>query len=377
MRRERRRPAWEKCVRTFCLLILATTTAQAETPQGFAERTVVTAGGISIEADHGDSAYVRELVDRLGRSALPRERDPRTFGLAEMRTQRKDILAELASDLGLSASTPEMGQVFDKFLLGAASVQDGMLRGRPARYTLWRKPDLVARLRAGQEIPGFSLEGDDVVVSLNASFEAAPGASAEEIGRNIAQAWAQLTWPVLLRHGSPSEEISNALDGIQEFRDATAAQEPAFVMTVLHETVEATLVAHYLRSADRRWVCEGIANHLALQVLRRRVGDDRARSYYDVVRQLAEAGKGDLGELERWPVAENPEAQHYPSELNQANYVHATWVIEQAVARHGADLIPRWLASVGKTPMRDANLQTVYAAFREITGEDLRRTLMQ
>jgi hypothetical protein len=51
--------------------------------------------------------------------------------------------------------------------------------------------------------------------------------------------------------------------------------------------------------------------------------------------------------------------------------VRATWVIERIVARHGPDLIPNWLREIGATPIDQAGMRTVKAAFRKLTGEDV------
>jgi hypothetical protein len=281
------------------------------------------------------------------------------------------VLDELATQLSLRGRTPMMGEVFDRFAANTSAIHDAMQKGRPRHYTLWRKPDLVARLRAGQQIPGFTLDGEDVAISLNVSFDAPAGTPPEQLASAMTNAWSQLVWPVNIGQESPAADIDASLRSLDEFRRAIAGAEAASVMTVLHETVESTLVSQFLHSADRRWFCEGIANHLALQVIRKRVGEERAKQYFDIDVLLAEAGKGDLTELERWPAAESSDASHYPSEINQANYVRATWVIGEIVRKHGAGFVPRWLAAIGKTPLNQASMRTVNAAFRDLTREDL------
>jgi hypothetical protein len=358
---------------SFGFLALASV-SQAQTSE-FSERVVTRVDGISIEADPADGDYVRALIARLQAPAIAAPSSPNRFGLSALRAQRDPILGEIAAGLALPRPTPLMAEVFDKFSFGATGIHDAMLKGRPGGYALWRKPDLVARLRAGQVIPGFTLDGNDVQISINASFQAPPDTPAVELAGIIAKAWRQIVWPVNIGLTSPEADIANSLAALEDFRAATTGAEPNAVMNVLHETVEATLISQYLHSPDRRWFCEAVANHLALDVIRRRVGSEQARQYYDVDKQLAAVGKGDLLALERWPAAESSAARHYPSEINQANYVRATWVIEQAAARHGAELLPRWMAEIGRTPASKASIQTVYAAYRKVTGEDLRAYL--
>lgn len=71
-------------------------------------------------------------------------------------------------------------------------LQHTMVKGAPRRFALWRKPDLIARLRAGQQIPGFALDGDDVVIGLNVSFDTDPGLPTEELAARIDKAWDEL-----------------------------------------------------------------------------------------------------------------------------------------------------------------------------------------
>jgi hypothetical protein len=360
----------------YAILTLAAV-AQAQPPQhpGFSERTLTRGGGVTIEADPADSAYVRALIARLEQPEAAAPADPQRFGIAQLRSQRDAVLRELAAALALPRPTPVMTQVYDKFTFSAGVMQDAMTKGRPGRYTLWRKPDLVARLRAGQQIPGFSLDGDDVLVNINASFDAPPDTPTEELARIVGNAWQQLVWPVNIGLASPEADIGASLQNLHEFRSAMAGAEANTAMTVLHEAVEATLVSQYVQSRDRRWFCEGVANHIALEVIRRRVGEERVRQDYDVDQLLAGVDRGDLLELEQWPVAENPDAKHYPGDLNEANYVRATWVIEQVARKHGPELLPKWMAAIGKTPAAETSRETIYAAYRQVTGEDLRTYL--
>lgn len=349
-----------------CAFILA---AALPALAAFSERLVTRVDGVSIEADPADAEYVQVLIAKL-RQPDPRSApDPKRFGLAELRQQREAALDELSRGLALSAPTPTMREVFDKFSAGSAAIYDAMIHGRPTHYSLWRKPDLVARLQSGQIIPGFTLEGDEVSVALNANFEAPPGTPPEQLSSVIGKTWQQLVWPVSIGRESPAADVDAALRALSEFRQAATGAEVTAVMTVLHETVESTLVQQYLHSADRRWFCEGVANHLALKVIRQRVGAGRAREYYDVDALLAQGGAGSFADLARWPAAES--AAHYSSEINQANYARATWVIEQVAAKHGPALIPKWLAEIGNTPADMADMNTVKAAFKKITGEDL------
>lgn len=357
----------------FASLCLAAA-AQALSAADFAERKVTPVDGYQIEADPADREYIDALAARLRQTESAGTRDPLRLSVEKLRTERGAVLDEVAKALALPRPTPLMGEAFDRFSHAYATIHDAMIRGRPSRFALWRKADLMARLRAGQQIPGFALDGDDVVASLNANFDAPPDTPAAELATRITRAWQQLVWPVPIGNGTPAADIDASLANLTDFRQAAAGAEQAAVMTVLHETVESTLVSEFLRSPDRRWFCEGVANYVALQVIRKRVGEERAREYYPVDQLLARVGEGSFAELEKWPAAETAAARHYASEINEANYVRATAVIQRLAAKHGESLLPRWLAEIRKTPAAKANIQTVYAAYTQVTGEEFPRT---
>ena len=338
---------------------------------GFPARAVTNLDGISIEADPADGEYVGALIARLKAPQARAAASSQGFGIAELRGQREGVLRHLATRLALSGPTELMQQVFDKFSFSTGAIYNAVIDGRPRQFTLWRKADLVARLRAGQVIPGFTLEGDDVNVELNASFTAPPGTPADRLADTFDKAWQQLVWPVKIGIQSPAADIDASFQSLDQFRQAAIAAHTSSVMTVLHEVVEAALVSEYIRSADRRWFCEGLANWLALEEIRARVGDERAKQYYDIDALLARAGPGGFAELQKWPASESPDAKHYESELNEANYVRATSVMRQIAGKHGAEFIPKWLTEVRKTPAANADMQTVHAAFRKLTNEDL------
>jgi hypothetical protein len=174
---------------------------------------------------------------------------------------------------------------------------------------------------------------------------------------------------------SPAADIAASLDSLQQFRTSTTAMEPQLVMSALHEAVEATVVSETIRSRDRRWFCEGVANTVALAIITKRVGAEAARAYYDLNQLLGQTGGATKTALESWPVVEDEKSRHVPGDINLANYTLATDVIQRAVAKHGEDLLPRLFAEVRKTPAEDTTIATVYAAYQKVTGEDLRSYL--
>ena len=141
-------------------------------------------------------------------------------------------------------------------------------------------------------------------------------------------------------------------------------------------TADRFIGSQYLRSADRRWFCEGVANFVTYRVLAGIVGADVARSYYDVDAELAKhAALRTRIDLPRWLVVEDASSRVVPPEVNAASYAFATKAIFSAFAHGEQRLLANVLTEVAKTPKDRATIDTVYAAYRALTGRDLREHL--
>jgi hypothetical protein len=339
----------------------------------FAERQTVSAGAYHIEFDPADGEYVRALTREL-EAGLPASSDPVVpFGLAELVMQREDILREIAQTLGPANAPAETGKVYDSFVHAMNVLQKTMVSGAPRRFALWRKPDLVARLRAGQQIPGFALEGDEVVIQLNVNFDTDQALPPDVLAARVDKAWGELVWPMKIGELSPEADVSASLETLRNYKRSMMGNEPWLVMGTLHEAIEFSLVNDVIRSADRRWFCEGMANYLAREIIRKRVGPELSRAYYDgdaLLAQVPQTAK--QGDLEAWPVGEDGASRHVPGEINEVNYLRATRVVEAVVAKHGTDVLAKWFTEIRKTPHGKTDRATVYAAYNKVTGADLR-----
>jgi hypothetical protein len=365
-------------MRIACLLaIVFSQSVWAADSPAFATRETTRSGAFTIEADPADAEYVRALVERLpdlGRS-MPESRIP--LRIADLKTQREAIVQEIATAIGSKTPSPSMRKLYDGMVHAQVMLLQTAREGVPGHFSLWRKPDLVARLAAGQKMPGFTLEPDgQVAIHLNFSIDGGAGKSVEEHVALIREGWKQLVWPVKIGEQSPAADITASLESLNQFRTSTTAMEPQLVMAALHEAVEASVVAETILTRDRRWFCEGVANAVALSIITKRVGAEAARAYYDLNHLLANTGGAKRSALESWPVVEDAKSRHVPGDINLANYTLATDVILRTVTKHGEDLLPRLFAEIRKTPRDDTTMATVYAAYRKITGEELRSYLV-
>jgi hypothetical protein len=364
-------------LRCGVLLLSIAAAANSQEPASFSERQNTPVGRFTIEHDPADGEYVRALSQQLQRpellAAAPEAAPP--FGFEQLAAQREQILQEIAQLLGSARPSADLQKMYDRFVHWQSVLQKTVRAAAPRRFALWRKADLVARLRAGQKIPGFELEPDgQVAIRLRADFDASPEITPEVLAATIDDAWGTLTWPVKIGEQSPEADIAASLDALRNFKGAMSQNEASLSMVTLHETVEVTLVGEVIRSADRRWFCEGVANYVALEVIGRRVAPELLRRYYDVEALIAKAGDAANSDLEKWAVAGSAEARHMPGEISEVNYARATRVIQRASARH-PQLLSRWLSELRKTPPDKQDMAGVHAAFRKVTGEGLREYL--
>jgi hypothetical protein len=368
----------------YIALIALSLMTSAAMSAGFPTREHRAAGDFVISYSAGDEAYADALARRLPDFKLPPV-DPKAGGAvsyAQLATRREEILQRIRASLALVEPLPVMAQSFDALLTYIAGLTAAFNSGVPHRYALWRRDELRARLQAGEQIPGFSLDPPDqisVALSFQITFDnGSHHESADELSARALKIWtdfevplANATDPAL----APDEDIAAVLGNTKQLlidlRDS-GVRGTASPFVLLHEATEVSVVEHYIGSPDRRWFCDGIANYVAHKVLADTFGADVARQYYDLDAQLQLAGaQAAHVDLERWPAVEHLAQANYSEDLNTANYAFATKVIADITEKHGDEILPRLFAELGRTPRAKVTMKAVYRAFRKLTGEDL------
>jgi hypothetical protein len=295
--------------------------------------------------------------------------------------RRTEILQSIARQLGLDAPDANMKQTFDRFAAGYRVLQALSIVSEPRHFSLWRKEELRARIDQGEQIPSFAKDSDgEIIYTLGIDFAINEGDAAEASLAAVRRQIADLVWPINIGAGATGDPDAQIDAGIAWVRDSaaqlanvsSAEMQRSAVMLVLHETVETTLVSHYIRSADRRWFCEGVANFVALNVLRELIGDAGATNYYDVAQELAKYSSLQTRiDLLRWPVAEAAAATQLPPDLNAASYAFATASIASAFTDLPRDALAKTLQQAARDS--DAmNMDTVEQAYRQVALRSLR-----
>jgi hypothetical protein len=359
-------------------LLFASLPAQVRTT--LPDRVSREVAGVTIEYSLGDEAYAALLADRLPGFSFPPLPVESGLTLAEMMPQRASYLDAIARRLALKEPAPKQVEIFD-IIGGLLSRVGGLELPLPRRYSLWRRPELLARLQAGEKIPGFTLAGaSDISFSMGLSTTNKDGAAAlDKAVEEFRQRWIDTPIPIAIaKDPDPAKDIEaglkNATGLASLFRQAGQARRFS-PFALLHESTEFGIVDRYIASRDRRWFCDGMANYIAWKVLEDRLGAESARGYYDLAAELKKFEHAGPVDLEGWPARENAREGDAREDLGTAHYAFATKVIADVCAKHGDELIPRLFAEIGKTPKAQTTMQTVYAAFTKLTGEDMRSYL--
>ncbi len=378
--------------------------------------------------------------DNTGSEAAAANGPPAPLSVADLREHRAEYLGRIAAAIGLDRPTASQAECYDAFLTNFEET-DILLSQVVALWRkateiraidVWTKDELMRRLRAGELIPGFSLDPDGTHVNFDWHVDAERMASPavqdrlaalakerEKLRRDYyysfsskagvidisggfrprppskpaapkapavsktppASTAAPRSWPVVIMPDEvalpPRELAARQAKFLQRLRDGVGSEtvvdnpyQRAYL--IFHETTEIGVVDHYLGSRDRRWLCEGVANYTAWRVAQQVAGDVAAKKVYDLPAQLAQyAGFRDKVNLRKWPAVENQRKEDADTPLTKAHYAFATRAVSLMVGRHGTDFLPRLFREIGRTPRRKTSMRTVARAYKRLTGEDL------
>lgn len=278
------------------------------------------------------------------------------------------------------------------------------------QVAVWFREDLIRLLKAGTEVPGFTLNPDGESggwgFKWNLKFgpedfqrlSLAKISPAEEFKKRLATL-APPVLPIIIKKADIAAKLNDPVATAAAIRAAehglfgmllNAEKEPlkesdfaglnlqlmddaqAWFL-VAHESAESAIVSGTIKSADRRWFCDGLANRIAVRDVDRRFGAGKgAEAFaknYDAAEMKKQAGTVNLL---AWPAAEDIENGSHPEvENSTAHYYFATLAIEKACAGQEADFVKRWLKEIRRTPLNRTNSGTVIAAYQKLTGKDL------
>lgn len=193
---------------------------RAESKTSFPERKTFQFGEFFIEASLGDEAYVEALALRLAdfKPEIPAPPPPLKLGLGDLQKRRDYFLKRISAYLGLAGPTEKMSSTYDLTVTLWRTMRVAAPKGALHHYSLWRKPELVARIKAGQKIPGFTLSpSGDLDFSFKFNWDyGADASSIDAAATGIADYWSTFVLPIKIGatpDATPAAEVSAGLEG--------------------------------------------------------------------------------------------------------------------------------------------------------------------
>jgi hypothetical protein len=324
-------------------IVLAAVAKAAELPP----RETIAKDGWIIEFSPVDRPTAEKLADRVGRleqarnaaTALNLELGPAVLGV------RSDELARRMTEL---CALPSRRADFQKELMqmaaGLAELEAELAQAAfPRAVAIWRKPELIQRLVAGEKIAGYSLD-----------------ATANTVNFDFNPHWTVDKDYAVTEHPEPigalplkkTEEVAATDDSIaameKDFQGACNGLGAMLALGMryqvfggLENVVRKVLEAQLPRDPSVKWISVGVARWAARQVMVQTTSP-RVADRYTILHDRALQGvKPDAGpvNLETWPAGQ--ETRHYAA---------AVQVFRNIAEKHGNADVTRLLGEFWNLP---------------------------
>jgi len=268
---------------------------------------------------------------------------------------RAAIIDEVDEILGIASAPRDIQEEMLRILVEQAAV--------PSREAYMVDRNRVkSYLRQGGTLPGFTYDNESDMAFC--TFMIAGG------NRNGPAPATQLVYPA-----SPSAEFEKDTRAFFDFVSQQMAGGPV-QGTMIHELVEVTLVHGARPKGVRgRWFNEGLGNVVAIEVMKRFLGDETATRF------AAACSTGEYSDLETevnllsWPFKQYQIAAPIEREkrFDLARYAFSTREIQRLVDEHGLGCI-REIVDKLKPEFRE---EGIFEAIETVTGEDMRQRLLR
>lgn len=266
---------------------------------------------------------------------------------------------------------------------------------------IWFKEDLKTLIKLGVDVPDFTLNKKEDIVSYNFEFSYEASDTVDDVVDAIESLPAKF-FPVVIKDagkvvkGSVEQQIAAIRKGdvlvkqLTESADTITPEqligkttrlltdEQSFFV-VVHEVAEADLLRDTIASDDRRWFCDGLANVIAIRECDRRfgkkVGMETFLSMFPEEQSKLHRSKVNLL---KWAAVEAENESVAEAEgLGAAHYHYATKALLEATKGQDKKFIAKWISEINQTQWNRTNAETVIRAYDQLTGKDLRELLIR
>jgi len=283
---------------------------------------------------------------------------------AKMEDSKEDDLSRISDYLGLKHPSDIMIEIYDSVVRVCASIMT-----EKSEIKIYYDGDLKRKLKRGATIEGFTYlrERDEFHFTFNSSLT---GSEKGMLSEGISML------PVILKPKDLKDGGSRMavfLDMVEILRTVSGIGENSIMsphFLTLHETIEAEIIFSMIKSPDRRWFADGMANAISLLVLGDRHPDETLdqllETYYNPSINLLDVMPS--VDLIAWEASEN-ETREYP---NNEYYYLATYAVLEMIKENGEDFLPKLFKKLRKYDYEEADMDIVYKIFRKITGNDMK-----
>lgn len=307
--------------------------------------------GFEITYPSNEKAFAKKIVSETEFPIAMGDVEAFNASAAGWKQSDLDLIAHF---LGLEERSEQMVEGFDKFTRLFKAMMDVSV------IDIYRVEVLGKKLLRGQRINGIWYDQGTEEVHYPFGIRESRGA----ISSNLRLA--------VVLDGDDRKDIRSRMtafsEAVEVLRQVYQPFDPYFWM--LHEAVEIEIVFSMIRSPDRRWFADGMANAISLLVLKNRNPESTLKDllavHYPPPDGMEEVV--DSIDLASWKAAENE-----TSEDPAGAYYHlATLAVLRMIEENGEDFIPRLFRELRMREYKTNDMQTIYEIFQDQTGINMR-----
>jgi hypothetical protein len=261
----------------------------------------------------------------------------------------------------------------EKIVAGLTEIASSLFPAEPAFY-LMRQPTIKDYMRKGGSLPDFSYDKETDMVTYRWKFFTTSEAAGEK---------PEFTFPV-----ASVETFESDVKKI--FQAISLMQEMLATSLTIHEIAETSIVRRLKTGAPRiRWFADGFANVVTYEILRTHFGQSRAEELLKGYDSKQYSDLKDQINLQYWMIsnynlgsATNPFPLEVEKRLELARYSYALDEAKHLVDAHGIGCLRKITdlfaaKTKGFHVLRSESIDDLYAAVQEVTGEDVKKRLLQ
>lgn len=325
-----------------------------------------------------EQAFVDELLDRHEFPITLREGYP--VSQEKLATYEKRILKLLGltedNATNLNIQRIEKGGFASVDLRPSATMQAFALsEAKPLvveRVNVLRVRDVARQIRRGKEVEGVKWNKETRKLSYHSKSTTSLQIDPDNGSYYVTVSPEYLSIVLTTNFAKEGREAKHAhFDELLKNRQTLIQLSPLDIdSTLIHEGVESVVVYHFIKSDDRRWFCDGVAEVASALLLQEDFPEKTTR---DILHEIARPRPSDLIErldeiqLEAWPASENGEAT-----FSNGHYYMAALAILKMIEAHGAETLTELFNRLQEYDYESTTMDTVYHVFHNLTGEDLR-----